>query len=459
MPIKDYDSLRREHLAQYSLRLPDHLERLTWSEERLRAERERRLQVLLQIAKERSPWHRARLAHIDAARMREADLANIPPMTKDDLMGNFDAILTVPDLSRDAVDAHLDGLSEDAYLGGQYHVVASGGSSGTRGVFVFDWEGWLECALTQQRFRVRERARLGLGPGTVAAVIAGGKASHMSYAMARTFISQQMTAIPATLAMGQVVERLNAIQPALLSGYPSILFALASETRAGRLNIHPRLAMCASEPLLPEMRHRIEDVWSVKLINSYFTSEGASACDCGAGHGMHLNEDVCIFEPVDADGKPIAAGQRAAKMYVTVLFNHAQPLIRYELTDEVTLRDGICPCGSHMRRIDDIGGRSDDMFAYPSGVTVHPMAFRSPLGRERSVVEYQVRQTEHGAAITLRCEAEVDLEALRRAIQNELYALGVPQPRVTIDVVKSFDRAGTGKLKRFFPLGDQITAS
>ena len=161
--IKDYDSLRREHLAQYSLRLPDHLERLMWSEERLRAERERRLRVLLQIAKERSPWHRARLAHIDPARVREADLATIPPMTKDDLMENFDAILTVPDVSRDTAEAHLDGLTEDAYLAGRYHVVASGGSSGTRGVFVFDWEGWLECALTQQRFRVRERAQLGLG--------------------------------------------------------------------------------------------------------------------------------------------------------------------------------------------------------------------------------------------------------------------------------------------------------
>ena len=176
--------------------------------------------------------------------------------------------------------------------------------------------------------------------------------------------------------------------------------------------------MCASEPLLPEMRDRIETVLSVRVINGYFTSEGASASDCGAGAGMHLNEDVCIFEPVDGDGNPAVPGQRAAKLYVTPLFNHTQPLIRYELTDEVTLREGACPCGCAMRRIDDIGGRSDDLFTYTGGVVVHPMAFRSALGREMNVMEYQVRQTEHGASITLRSEGQVDIVALRRTIER-----------------------------------------
>jgi len=383
--------------------------------------------------------------------MREADLATIPPMTKDDLMSNFDAILTVPDLSRALAEAHLDGLTGDAYLQDKYHVVASGGSSGTRGVFVYDWEGWLECALTQQRFRMRERIRLGIGPDAVSVIVAGGKASHMSFAISRTF-GRTMTTIAATLPLSEMVERLNAIQPTVLAGYPSIHFALAAEAEAGRLTISPRLVMCGSEPLLPEMRHRIETVWSAKAMNGYFTSEGTTASDCGADLGMHLSDDVCVFEPVDMNGRPVGPGERAAKLYVTPLFNLAQPLIRYELTDEVTLRDGVCACGSAMRRIDDIGGRSDDIFTYPGGVTVHPMTFRSPLGRERSIVEYQVRQTEQGAAISLRCDAEIDAEALRGAIENKLHAVGLSQPKITIDVVDGFDRSGTGKLKRFFPL-------
>jgi phenylacetate-CoA ligase len=97
--------------------------------------------------------------HLDPARVAEADLATIPPMTKDDLMRHFNAILTVRDVSHDLAEAHHAGLIGDAYLLDHYHVVASGGSSGLRGVFLFDWEGWLMCALASTRFRARARLR------------------------------------------------------------------------------------------------------------------------------------------------------------------------------------------------------------------------------------------------------------------------------------------------------------
>src|SRR5438874_12809602 len=60
--------------------------------------------------------------------------------------------------------------------------------------------------------------------------------------------------------------------------------------------------------------------------------------------GMHLNEDVCVFELVDESGVPVKPVERAAKLYITPLFNVAQPLIRYELTDELTVIDAPCAC-------------------------------------------------------------------------------------------------------------------
>ena len=138
-------------------------------------------------------------------------------------------------------------------------------------------------------------------------------------------------------------------------------------------------------------------------------------------------------------------------MYVTPLFNHVQPLIRYELTDEVTLIGEPCPCGSVLRRIDDIQGRADDVFTYPNGGAVHPLAFRSPLGRERNILEYQVRQTERGATIAIRTQGQVEIEELKERLELELAKLGLHNPEVTIEVVNQFDRQRTGKLKRFFP--------
>ena len=245
------------------------------------------------------------------------------------------------------------------------------------------------------------------------------------------------------------------MQPAILRGYPTALCALAAEARARRLHIAPRVVRAQSEPLLPKMRRTIEDTWGRPVGNGYGTTEGAAASSCGQGRGMHLNEDLCIFELVDEVGKPVPSRERCAKLYITNLSNLAQPLIRYELTDELTILDEPCPCGSAFRRVDDIAGRSDDLFTYPGGVVVHPLVFRSPLGRERHVVEYQVHQTPRGAAIQLRTDGEVDVAALSQRIADALARADIMEPQVSVARVDTFERQVTGKLKRFFPMAAQ----
>ena len=97
-------------------------------------------------------------------------------MTKDDLMANFDAIVTDDRLSLDVCDAHLETLTEDAYLLDRYHVVASGGSTGRRGVFVYDWAGWTTMYLGIMRSELGRQAaerRRHPGPVVMATVAAG----------------------------------------------------------------------------------------------------------------------------------------------------------------------------------------------------------------------------------------------------------------------------------------------
>ncbi len=91
---------------------------------------------------------------------------------------------------------------------------------------------------------------------------------------------------------------------------------------------------------------------------------------------MHLNEDLQIVEPVDENGNPVSPGTRSAKIYLTNLFNRTLPLIRYEITDQVTfLTDEACACGSNLRRIGNIEGRLEDIITYEGGVKVHPVVF------------------------------------------------------------------------------------
>ena len=104
---------------------------------------------------------------------------------------------------------------------------------------------------------------------------------------------------------------------------------------------------------------------------------------------------------------------------MTAIANPTLPLIRFELTDQVTFLDTPCPCGSAHRLIADVESRLDDVFTYPGGQVVHPHVFASELRRDPRIVEYQVRQAPAGAEVRL---------------------------------VDHLDRQATGKVRRFLPL-------
>ena len=70
--------------------------RLHWSADRLAAERQRLLRDLLLLAADRSPFWRARLAGRDLETFTEADLPSLPVLTRAEMMGEFDRLITVP---------------------------------------------------------------------------------------------------------------------------------------------------------------------------------------------------------------------------------------------------------------------------------------------------------------------------------------------------------------------------
>lgn len=452
-----YEILRERHRAEAMAQLPEHLLRIEWPRERLRAHREQSLRVLIGVAQRQSKWHSERLDHLDATRLREHDLPDIPVMTKQDLMSNFDSIVTDPHLKLAALEEHLTDLTADAYFLDRYHVVSSSGSSGRRGVFVYDWDAWTLCYLSLRRYSfVRFAEARRPGAETVhMAKIGAARALHISSAIGQTFSNRSLTIhpFPMTWPMERIVEGLNKLQPELLEGYSSALFHLAKKALAGDLEIAPRWVSSISEPLLPEIRMAIEEAWKVPVLNVWGTSEGGGcAGSCGLGPWMHLADDLVIIEPVDTHGRPVPPGVRAAKVYLTNLYNFTLPLIRYELTDEVTLIEGPCPCGSQHQRIEDVSGRLDDAFTYPGGIDIHPHLFRSALAGECNVVEYQVTQVVHGVAIAVVCNGPIEEERLRAKIVGGLRELGLADPEVRIARVERLERLRSGKLKRFVPL-------
>ena len=96
----DLDVLRSRFRAELADRLPGHIGRLGWTPDRLAAHQLKRLRTVFRRAVESSSFHRQRLEGIDVERFELPDLASLPTMTKADMMGNFDDLVTDGRLSR-----------------------------------------------------------------------------------------------------------------------------------------------------------------------------------------------------------------------------------------------------------------------------------------------------------------------------------------------------------------------
>jgi phenylacetate-CoA ligase len=320
--MAEYEDLRQRHPAFLTTLMPEHVQRLRWPADRLHQERRDRLRDLLRVAKASSPWHRDRLAGVEPDGFEEADLAGLPPMTKDDLMANWDRVVTDPRLTRELVEGHLAGLESNAYLADELHAVASGGSTGRRGIFVFGWREWAVAYAGFMRPALWDRAvtpELAALPMRVA-MIGARNATHMTSALPQTFANPMvdLARFPVTQPIDQIVAGLNAYQPLALMSYPSMLALLAVEARAGQLRILPRRITSTSEPLLPEVRRALTQAFCAPVANMYGTSEaGPIGVGCYRGPGIHLRDDLVIVEPVDLAGRPVPPGVRSDKVYLT----------------------------------------------------------------------------------------------------------------------------------------------
>lgn len=136
--------------------------------------------------------------------------------------------------------------------------------------------------------------------------------------------------------------------------------------------------------LTDETRRRIAAAWGHEPFNQYAATEtGGLAAECEEHEGMHLFEDLVIFEVVDAQNRPVPPGTYGDKLLLTVLFNRTQPLIRYELSDSIRLAVGPCSCGRSFVLVDGIQGRREDILRLPRAngneVLVHPLVFHGIL--------------------------------------------------------------------------------
>jgi phenylacetate-coenzyme A ligase PaaK-like adenylate-forming protein len=371
------------------------------------------------------------------------------------MMEHFDELVTDGRLRGDTLLEWVERLDRDELYLDRYRVMTTSGSSGRKGLFVFDRPEWRMLiaqflrygAMAGVRPRLPRRLRIG--------AVIGASPTHMSRQISASVSVgiHRILSLSVTQPVEQLVEELNRFQPQFLAIYPSMATRLAEEQLAGRLRLTLAGMSTSSELRTPQMTERIREAFGVRPFDQYATTEGLWGCECEHHQGIHLFEDFTLVENVDDDGLPVPAGEPGTRLLVTSLHNLVQPIIRLELPDVITLDPEPCPCGRTLIRTRAIEGRTDDVLFFPARrggeAMVHPLQF-GIVTRDREVREFQVIQEGEGVLILVvpLPSAGGELEGrLSEAVSRKLAEIGVREPRVSVQRRESLARSAGGKLQ------------
>jgi len=361
----------------------------------------------------RSSFERAGIAEKD---LETLPLSCFPSIDKRTLLEHFDELVTVPGLTQEKIRTfdETQAVDRKPYLG-KYHVVHSSGSTGKPGYFVYDEAAWSSMLLGIIRaalwdMSMGEIIKLLLKHPRIVYIAATdgryGGAMVVGDGIDGVGASQLYLDINASLS--EWIAKLREFQPNIVIGYPSAIKILGELQEHSKVSLDVVRVISCGEPLGASLRNYFESVFQADVINIYAASE--SLCLGVENHtsgGMLLFDDMNVIEV------------ESGKMYLTSLYNFAQPLIRYEITDQLTIKEA--PAGGKypFQIATGLLGRNEDILWFDDG-NGH-QEFLHPLAIEGFCIEglkdYQFLQTSCDA---FEMEAEIAAPEFREPVRREM---------------------------------------
>lgn len=383
---------------------------------RWRQVRDARVAALLAYAKETTPLYQDRIRSA-----RPEALSEVPSITKAELMERFDDSIAHRLVTRAEVEDYTkDERQVGRLFRREYMLATTSGTTGHVGYFVTDRRAWAElngallARILRHRLIPREIVRFCWGRRYRMAMAVATE-GHFITRLVATFkpllsrLLVNMQAFSIVRPKEETIDSLNRFRPHYLHSYPTYLELLAHEQLTGRLRIDPEFVSLGSEPVSRMAREVIGRAFpNAEISETYGATECLAIANQCRFQSLHVNEDYCVLEPVDGSGRPVPAGVPSAKVLLTNLVNRAQPLLRYELSDSVTVIDEPCRCGSPMPRI-RVEGRSDDTIYLEDAsghLTPHPpVPFEVLFLNVDGLMQYQLVHEEQNR-LTVRYVAD-----------------------------------------------------
>lgn len=421
----------------------------------------KRWRALVAFARERSVFYRAHYASLGSA--IPDCLEALPVLTKTMMMDGFDRLVTDPALRRAALQGFLGEPGQVGHpYAGTYAVWTSSGTSGKPGVFVHDAHALgVYDALQIFRFRGATASFDGtlapfvIGRYALVAATGGHFAGAASVERLRSlypWMARTLRVFTLMQPLAELVAQLNDYQPDVVATYPTFAAQLALEQECGRLAIAPKQIWTGGECLSAGTRSRVERAMGAQLREEYGASEFPSiGIGCSAGW-LHVNADWVVLEPVDEQYRPVAPGLPSHTALLTNLANRAQPLIRYDLGDSITVRPDPCECGNRLPAI-RVHGRGDDLLELAGSdaraVKLLPLVLTTVLEEGAELYDFQLVQTgPHALRLHVGLGEAAKAQPARLALGRFLVAQGLTGVQIECSAAPPERAAAGAKLRR-----------
>lgn len=240
-------------------------------------------------------------------------------------------------------------------------------------------------------------------------------------------------------------EKLREIQPMVMSGYPSSIYAVAKYMSEHDVDgVEPKVIRTSAETLMSYQRECIERQFGCRVNDQYGASEMVlfvTQCDRGS---YHINSDYSIVEIVDSAGNPVKPGE-SGEVIGTTLINPVMPLLRYRIGDTAIRGYDDCDCGLAFPTLINIVGRTDDLIVTLDGRRIGRL---DPVfKRLRNIKQAQIVQEEIDVVV-LRIVPDDGYTLLsENALLSELRKRIGENMTIRVEYVSEIPRGANGKFR------------
>lgn len=378
---------------------------------------QKKLRKILKFAYINSEYYHKTFSNkgININNIKTFPIGEFPTIDKSVLIKNFDSIVTSKELCQEELRNFDCAENKDKKIfKDKYHIVHSSGSTGKPAYFVYDDKAWEYMLLGVIRAALWNMSMpqilkyLFKGPRIMYVAATDGRyGGAMAVGDGIEGVKGNQLFLDINTPLNEWISRTQEFKPDMIVGYPSAIKILGELVENGQLSVNVFRVISCGEPLNINLRRYFERVFKSDVINYYGASESlVLGVESDIKEGMYIFDDMNYIESYNG------------QMYVTSLYNYAQPLIRYKINDRLKLKT-YGKFKYPFTTAQSIQGRDEDILWFEDDrgkkEFLHPLAIEGFCIED--LIDYQFIQLSKKSFEML---AEVSKEGKRNFIKTEM---------------------------------------